>query len=551
MVRYYPCDGDANDYSGNIKHGTAVNTDPATGRFGSAYAYRGVSGLAGASRIALPDLPQMSALSIAGWIKPDQYPSGTQPAATAVIFARRAYTTDLRLELRPDGKIAFSAGRGANTPGNAAQSIQPVPLGQWTHVLATMDGTATRIYINGTLSAETASAGALLWSGLYYGTAIGIDSDGASAIDPFSGAIDDAIVFDRVLSGAEAALLAADGNANQLADFWETVAKGINITQPLAGTYGLPTDSDTTVAWDSENAGATVKIELSTAAGAYQWQTVAAAAANVAGHNTCAWHTPAVDSSTCYLRVTSNADAAVTDTEGPFAIGSGSPLPADFNGDNQVDITDIANLLLHLNTQSGQAGYDALYDINGDGAINFLDLVWVCRYYGTSRGGVLPVYNKPGLAPATVNATLLPGRTMVAAGETIDVELRLSGDGVAAVQSALTFDGLKLAEAGWQEGAALKADGTALIQASRPSKLASQTALVALLRNPLTAIASNGTVLKFTLRVKDDAAPGVVTLAPAELVVLDSNAQKLTVTAPSQTILVVGRNAVRHWTLFE
>lgn len=551
MVRYYPCDGDANDYSGNLKHGTAVNTDPATGRFGGAFAYRGVSGLAGASRITLPDLPQMAALSISAWIKPSQYPSGTQPSATAVLIARRAYYTDLRLELRPDGKIAFSAGRGANTPGNAAQSIQPVPLGQWTHVLATMDATSTRIYINGTLSAETASAGAILWSGLYYGTAIGIDSDGAAAIDPFSGPIDDVIVFDRVLSGAEAALLAADANANQVADFWETAAKGINITQPLAGTAGLPKSGDTTIAWDSENAGATVKIELSTATGAYQWQTVAASAPNAAGHNTFAWHTPAVDSSTCYLRLTSNADATVTDIEGPFAIGSGSPLPGDFNGDNQVDLVDIANLLLHLNTLSGQAGYDALYDVNGDGAINFFDLVWVCRYYGTSRGGILPVYNKPGLAPATLTAALVPGKTLVAAGETIDVELRLSGDGVAAVQSALAFDGLKLGEVGWLEGAALKADGATLVQASRASKVASQTALAALLRNPLTAIAANGTALKFTLKVKDDATPGVVTLSAAELIVLDNNAQKLTVTAPSQTILVVGKNAVRHWMLFE
>src|SRR5204863_7410760 len=52
----------------------------------------------------------------------------------------------------------------ANTGGNDQNATGPtsVPAGQWTHLAATYDGAALRLYVNGALAATRAVAGGLV-----------------------------------------------------------------------------------------------------------------------------------------------------------------------------------------------------------------------------------------------------------------------------------------------------------------------------------------------------------------------------------------------------
>ena len=46
-------------------------------------------------------------------------------------------------------------------------------------------------------------------------------------------------------------------------------------------------------------------------------------------------------------------------------------LPQDVNGDGDVNITDVVNVI----NQIAAGGYDAQFDVNGDGYINISDVV--------------------------------------------------------------------------------------------------------------------------------------------------------------------------------
>jgi hypothetical protein len=51
----------------------------------------------------------------------------------------------------------------------------------------------------------------------------------------------------------------------------------------------------------------------------------------------------------------------------------------DFNGNGPVDFADLVLMAHHLGAHRGDANYNKLYDLNGDGFINLLDLATVAR----------------------------------------------------------------------------------------------------------------------------------------------------------------------------
>lgn len=55
----------------------------------------------------------------------------------------------------------------------------------------------------------------------------------------------------------------------------------------------------------------------------------------------------------------------------------------DLNGDNKVDISDIAEAALAFGTRNGQDGWNANADVNSDGVVDIRDLVLIARAFGT------------------------------------------------------------------------------------------------------------------------------------------------------------------------
>ncbi len=91
------------------------------------------------------------------------------------------------------------------------------------------------------------------------------------------------------------------------------------------------------------------------------------------------WTVPAVINSSVWVRV--RMDNVGTDyydvSNGPFSI---NPLPEDVNGDNAVNVLDLIDLLLCFG-QKAAGGCEA-EDDNNDGTVNVLDLIELLLVFG-------------------------------------------------------------------------------------------------------------------------------------------------------------------------
>src|SRR5438309_11247534 len=86
---------------------------------------------------------------------------------------------------------------------------------------------------------------------------------------------------------------------------------------------------------------------------------------------------------------------AATTTTNNEAVGS---MPADFNDDRSVNVTDRTLMVLALKAYNNRAGtYNKRYDLNADGAINIVDRTIVALYIKTTGDcHALPKGSVPG-----------------------------------------------------------------------------------------------------------------------------------------------------------
>ena len=96
-----------------------------------------------------------------------------------------------------------------------------------------------------------------------------------------------------------------------------------------------------------------------------------------------------------YLRLTGNQPNVTftihTDAEGDFRaqlipLASRDAPSPDFNGDGRVGFADFVAFAGAYGTRSGQANFNAKFDLDGDGRIGFADFVIFANAYGKSVG---------------------------------------------------------------------------------------------------------------------------------------------------------------------
>jgi len=141
-----------------------------------------------------------STTTIAAWIKPESFRAGTGANSRNVIFIDS--NNSIIFTLQDSGKLTLLLNNGSSY--KTFQSQTAVPLDEWSHVAAAMDGTRATLYVNGQSVASAA------WSRDF--VLLGdISLGGAKANRNFDGLMDDVRVYDRGLTGAEVNNLALYG----------------------------------------------------------------------------------------------------------------------------------------------------------------------------------------------------------------------------------------------------------------------------------------------------------------------------------------------------
>ena len=179
------------DASGNGNTGTVTGATWTTaGRYGGALSFDGVNDwvtVAGAGSLDLS-----TAMTLEAWVRPAALDSWR----TVMLKEQTGFYT-----------YALYASTGTGAPsGNAVAGVDDIdvegpaalPLNAWTHLAATYDGAAVKLFINGTEAAQLPAAGTIP-------SGTGPLHIGGNSIWPewFQGLIDEVRVYNRALSAAE------------------------------------------------------------------------------------------------------------------------------------------------------------------------------------------------------------------------------------------------------------------------------------------------------------------------------------------------------------
>jgi glucose/arabinose dehydrogenase len=186
----------ATDVSPAKNNGTVSGaTSTASGRFGRALSFDGVN-----DRVDVPDAASLdlsSAMTLEAWVRPTTN-SGWRTAVLKERGANLVYALYTSNGARPNTEN-FSGTE------NAAAGPRALALNAWTHIASTYDGSALRLFVNGTQVASKPASGTMP------NTANPLRIGGNAVWgEYFSGLIDEVRVYNRALSAAE---IAADMNA--------------------------------------------------------------------------------------------------------------------------------------------------------------------------------------------------------------------------------------------------------------------------------------------------------------------------------------------------
>jgi fibronectin type 3 domain-containing protein len=178
------------DQSGNGNTGSLSGTTwAARGKYGGALAFNGIS-----SRVNIPDSTSLhlsTGMTLEGWVNPTALSSwGT------VVFKERSgwYAGALYANTdtdRPSAHVDTTADHETRGPAQ-------IPVGSWTHLAATYDGSAIALWVNGSNVASAPASGNIAAN-------TGPLRIGGNAVwgEYFNGLIDEVRVYNRALTATE------------------------------------------------------------------------------------------------------------------------------------------------------------------------------------------------------------------------------------------------------------------------------------------------------------------------------------------------------------
>lgn len=261
--------GTLRDFSGSGVVATSANNPygPIPEKLGKGYQFNySKTMFAGSTFFLGTTIPQSSTLSVFAWVFPfGNLTVGGDGARGGMILSHisrgGSSLRDWYFVILPNGSAQFTT---ANTVGAEASAVSPPSIvpGYWYALVGTRNASLNRIYINGTLRGSNPNGAATFspMTGVYYCMA-SFDACG----DSYSNKkIDEAAIFNRVLTQTEITALSADGRSSFFSsgtwtspvqsgtppvsaeiDFAsQTSSNHVSRVQILSGTSG-------TVVWDS------------------------------------------------------------------------------------------------------------------------------------------------------------------------------------------------------------------------------------------------------------------------------------------------------------
>ncbi|MFL5877789.1 MAG: LamG domain-containing protein, partial [Solirubrobacteraceae bacterium] len=185
--------GTVADASGSGNGGTLSGTTWATGKYGGALSFNGSN-----SWVTIPDANSLdlNTFTVSAFVKP----AVTQSGWRTILLKEKPGALAYALYANGVSPAAPAVYVENPTEVGTANGPSALPVGQWSYVTGTYDGSALRLYVDGVLKATkntsgtvTASAGALR---------IGGNSVWG---EWFNGAIDEVRIYNRALSATEIA----------------------------------------------------------------------------------------------------------------------------------------------------------------------------------------------------------------------------------------------------------------------------------------------------------------------------------------------------------
>jgi len=230
LVSWWPGEGSAGDSVGS-NNGTLLNgASFAAGMVGQAFSFNGSN-----QCVQIPYAPSLvnSNYSVEAWVKPLAQVS--DPINQNVIFGQSYGQCLLLARTGSTGVlVAFQFGVSHFTFYEAAGTSE-IPIGQFTHLAGTWDGTTLRLYINGVLNAQSTPGASPVDSGCPFciGGFYSPAADDCSYVGQFfNGLIDEVSYYQRSLSAAEIQAIYLAGGAGKCAPG----AAPLITTQPASQT---------------------------------------------------------------------------------------------------------------------------------------------------------------------------------------------------------------------------------------------------------------------------------------------------------------------------
>ena len=207
-----------NDSSGNGNDGTIeIGTTWVEGKFGKALHFDV------GDTISVPSSDSLNitdALTLAVWFKLDN-----KGVAWEALRKQAAYllgVTGNPGDNAPPGLVAFLVWAGVPWQESFVTSKTELPIGKWVHVAGTYDGKELRVYIDGKLDATKKLTGKIDVSAESF-------CIGTCAGDPYEGAMDEIMVFNRALE---------ENEIQRLILGYEKLISAVDSSSKLSTTWG-------------------------------------------------------------------------------------------------------------------------------------------------------------------------------------------------------------------------------------------------------------------------------------------------------------------------